>query len=96
MFLGAITYIELGLMVKKSGGEYAYLRAAYGDIIAFLYAWTSVIVTKPSSFAIIAIGFAEYVTTPFYGGCSPPVVIQKCAAAFCICKSIAVIVNTLH
>ena len=73
-------------MIKQSGGEYAYLRAAFGDMIAFLYAWTTVIVTKPSSFAIISIGFAEYVTAPFYNGCTPPVVIQKCAAAFCICK----------
>ena len=73
-------------MIKQSGGEYAYLRAAYGDMIAFLLAWTTVIVTKPSAFAIISIGFADYVTTPFYNGCTPPVVVQKCAAAFCICK----------
>ena len=52
--------------------------------MAFLYAWTSVVISKPSSFAIIAVGFAEYVTAPFYPGCSAPQNIQKCASAFCI------------
>lgn len=73
-------------MIKKSGGEYAYLRAAFGDMIAFMYTWTSVIVLKPSSFSIISVGFAQYVTAPFYPGCEPPVVAQKCAACFAICK----------
>ncbi|XP_076810397.1 b(0,+)-type amino acid transporter 1-like [Clavelina lepadiformis] len=80
----ALSYVELGLMIRKSGGEYQYLKEAYGDLVAFLLAWTSIIVTKPSSFAIIAIGFAQYVTAPFYPGCTPPDTIMKCAAAFCI------------
>jgi len=82
--LSAISYIELGLMIRKSGGEYQYLTAAYGKAMAFLYAWTSVVISKPSSFAIIAVGFAEYVTAPFYPGCSAPQNIQKCASAICI------------
>ena len=73
-------------MIKKSGGEHAYLKAAYGDVISFLLAWTSIIVIKPSAFAIISIGFAQYVITPFYNGCDPPAKIQKWAAAFCIRK----------
>ena len=75
-------------MIKKSGGEYQYLKAAYGNLIAFLFAWTSVVVSKPSSFAIIAVGFAEYATVPFYPGCSAPQSIQKCASAFCISEFI--------
>jgi len=82
--LSALSYIELGLMIKKSGGEYQYLTAAYGKLLAFLYAWTSVVVSKPSSFAIIAVGFAEYVTAPFYPGCAAPQTLQKFASAFCI------------
>ncbi|XP_077976320.1 b(0,+)-type amino acid transporter 1-like [Styela clava] len=81
---GAISYIELGLMIRKSGGEYPYLRAAFGDLIAFVFTWTSVLILKPSSFSIISVGFAEYVTAPFYPGCDPPVVAQKCAACFAI------------
>ena len=83
---GALSYIELGLMIPKSGGEYQYLKEAYGDLFAFLLAWTNIIVTSPSAFAIIAFGFAQYVTAPFYPGCNPPDAIVKCGAAFCICE----------
>ena len=86
LFSGALSYVELGLMIKKSGGEYAYLKEAYGSAIAFLMAWTNVLITKPSAFAIISISFAEYVTIPFYPNCKPPATIQKLAAAFSICK----------
>lgn len=34
---GAITYAELGSMLPYAGGEYVYLRGAYGDTTAFLY-----------------------------------------------------------
>ena len=73
-------------MIQKSGGEYNYIRAAYGDVMAYLFAWTSIIVTKPASFAIISLGFAQYVTEPFYPGCEVPVITQKLAAVFCISK----------
>lgn len=82
--LSAISYIELGLMIKKSGGEYNYLKEAFGDAIGFVFAWTSILISKPSSFAIIAIGFAQYVTAPFYPGCAPPSSAMKFAAAVCI------------
>uniref|UniRef100_H2Z9J4 b(0,+)-type amino acid transporter 1 n=1 Tax=Ciona savignyi TaxID=51511 RepID=H2Z9J4_CIOSA len=92
--LSSLSYTELGLMIQKSGGEYQYLKAAYGEVAGFLVVWTSVIVSKPSSFAIIAVGFAEYVTTPFYPGCTPPTSIQKCAAAICILLITAI--NCIH
>ena len=37
---GAMTYAELGAMMPEAGGEYVYLRGAYGDLPAFLYMWT--------------------------------------------------------
>ncbi|MGH0115808.1 UNVERIFIED_CONTAM: hypothetical protein FKN15_046993 [Acipenser sinensis] len=79
--LGALCYAELGTMITKSGGEYPYLMEAFGPIPAFLYSWTSVVVLKPSSFAIISLSFAEYSAAPFYPGCSPPTIIIKCLAA---------------
>jgi len=82
--LGALSYIELGLMIRRSGGPYQYLRSAFGDLVAFLYVWTCAVVTRPSSFAITAIGFAEYAVAPFYPGCEAPRSAQKCAAAVCI------------
>ncbi|KAG7468298.1 hypothetical protein MATL_G00141550 [Megalops atlanticus] len=79
--LGALCYAELGTMITKSGGEYPYLMEAYGSVMAYLYSWTTIMVLKPSSFAIIALSFAEYAATPFYPGCTPPVVVMKCLAA---------------
>ncbi|KPP58954.1 HLA-B associated transcript 1-like, partial [Scleropages formosus] len=79
--LGALCYAELGTMITKSGGEYPYLMEGFGPIIAYLYSWTTIMVLKPSSFAIIALSFAEYAGTPFYPGCIPPLVVIKCLAA---------------
>ena len=48
---GAMTYAELGAMLPYAGGEYVYLRGAYGDLPAFLYMWTWFAVAKPASIA---------------------------------------------
>ncbi|XP_017274136.1 b(0,+)-type amino acid transporter 1 [Kryptolebias marmoratus] len=82
--LGALCYAELGTMITKSGAEYSYLMEAFGGLLAYLYSWTSVMVLKPSSFAIITLSFAEYVSAPFYPGCTPPVVVIKCLSAAAI------------
>lgn len=79
-------YAELGTMITKSGGEYPYFMEAFGPIVAYLYSWTTVIVLKPSSFAIITLSLAEYASTPFYPGCAPPSVVTKCLAAAAICE----------
>ncbi|XP_056135113.1 b(0,+)-type amino acid transporter 1 [Lampris incognitus] len=91
--VGALCYVELGTMITKSGGEYPYLMEAYGSIMAYLYSWTTAMVLKPSSFAIISLSFAEYASTPFYPGCSPPLVVTKCLAAAAILA--IVLVNCL-
>ncbi|KAL2076963.1 hypothetical protein ACEWY4_027448 [Coilia grayii] len=81
--LGALCYAELGTMITKSGGEYPYLMEAFGPLLGFLYSWTTIMVIKPSSFAIIALSCAEYAATPFYPACTPPqLVIKSLAAAF--------------
>ncbi|XP_072488173.1 B(0,+)-type amino acid transporter 1 [Notamacropus eugenii] len=82
--LGALCFAELGTMITKSGGEYPYLMEAFGPIPAYLFSWTSLIVMKPSSFAIICLSFAEYVSVPFYGNCKPPELVVKCLAAAAI------------
>ncbi|XP_067854081.1 b(0,+)-type amino acid transporter 1 [Heptranchias perlo] len=82
--LGALCYADLGTMITKSGGEYSYLLEAFGPIPAFLYSWMSIIVVKPSSFAIICLSFATYAATPFYPGCEPPQNVIKCLAAVAI------------
>jgi basic amino acid/polyamine antiporter, APA family len=56
---GAMTYAELGAMLPYAGGEYVYLRGAYGDTTAFLYMWTWFAVAKPASVAAVTIGVAR-------------------------------------
>lgn len=81
---GALCYAELGTTITKSGGDYSYYLEAFHPIVAFLFSWTMVIVLKPSSLAIITLSFAEYVSSPFYPGCSPPDIIAKFLAATAI------------
>ncbi len=56
---GAMVYAELGAMMPQAGGEYVFLRNAYGDVPAFLYMWTWFAVAKPASIASITIGLAR-------------------------------------
>ena len=52
-FFGALTYAELGAMKPDAGGEYVYVRDAYGPLPAFLYAWTWFLIAKPASIASV-------------------------------------------
>ncbi|QNI34117.1 amino acid permease [Alloacidobacterium dinghuense] len=56
---GAMTYAELGAMMPYAGGEYVYIRNAYGDMPAFLYMWTWFAVAKPASIASVTSGLAR-------------------------------------
>lgn len=56
---GVMTYAELAAMMPYAGGEYVYLRGAYGDGIAFLYMWTWFAVAKPASIASVTTGLAR-------------------------------------
>jgi APA family basic amino acid/polyamine antiporter len=58
-FFGALTYAELGAMKPQAGGEYVYVRDAYGPLGGFLYAWTWFVIAKPASVATIATGLVR-------------------------------------
>ncbi len=58
---GAMTYAELASMMPYAGGEYVYIRRAYGDLLAFLYMWTWFAVAKPASIASVTTGLARTV-----------------------------------
>jgi APA family basic amino acid/polyamine antiporter len=57
---GALTYAELSTAMPEAGGEYVYLREAYGPVWGFLYAWTQLLVAKSGSIAALATGFFLY------------------------------------
>jgi APA family basic amino acid/polyamine antiporter len=60
---GAITYAELGAMKPHAGGEYVYIRDAYGPTPAFLYAWTWFAIAKPASIATLTTGLVRILGT---------------------------------
>jgi len=62
-FFGALTYAELGAMKPQAGGEYVYVRDAYGSLAAFLYAWTWFAIAKPASIATITTGIVRILGT---------------------------------
>jgi len=62
-FFGALTYAELGAMKPQAGGEYVYVRDAYGPLTAFLYGWTWFLIAKPASIATVTTGLVRTLAT---------------------------------
>ncbi len=57
---GALTYAELGAAIPEAGGQYVYLREAYGPIAGFLFGWILFLVYMTGGIAALALAFAEY------------------------------------
>jgi amino acid transporter len=57
---GAISYAELGAALPEAGGEYAYLRRAFGPVWGFSFGWMHSIVGRPASAAAIAAGLLRF------------------------------------
>src|SRR6195256_4297231 len=53
-------FAELGSMFPDSGGQYVYLREAYGDLVAFLYGWMLFSVANGGTIAALSVGSAAY------------------------------------
>jgi APA family basic amino acid/polyamine antiporter len=57
---GAMIYAELGTMYPETGGPYVYLQEIYGDLPAFLYGWSSLVVINTAALASFAFVCADY------------------------------------
>jgi APA family basic amino acid/polyamine antiporter len=57
---GALSFAELGAAIPEAGGEYAYLRRAFGPAWGFLFGWMHSIVGRPSSMSSIAAGLVRF------------------------------------
>ena len=56
----ALSYGELASMMPRAGGQYVYLREAYGPLVGFLYGWTLFLVIQTGTIAAVAVAFAKY------------------------------------
>ena len=58
--IGGLSYAELAAMMPRAGGQYVYLREAYGPLWGFLYGWTSFLVIQTGTIAAVAVAFAKF------------------------------------
>lgn len=59
---GALCMAELGAMMPRSGGQYVYLKEAYGPLWGFLYGWASFGVITSAAISAVAVAFATYLS----------------------------------
>ena len=58
--IAAVSYGELSAMFPNAGGQYVYLREAYGKLIAFLYGWSFFAVIQTGTIAAVGVGFSKF------------------------------------
>ena len=65
---GALTYAELGTMFPEAGGQYEYLKQAFGPLWGFLFGWTSLLAIQAGANAYLGVAFGEYLGAfvPFF------------------------------
>lgn len=68
--LGALSYGELASAMPKAGGQYVYLREAFGPMMGFLYGWSVFTVIQTGTIAAVGVAFAKF-TGVFFPFISP-------------------------
>jgi APA family basic amino acid/polyamine antiporter len=58
--IAALSYGELAAAMPHAGGQYVYLREAFGPLSGFLYGWTLFLVIQTGTIAAVAVGFAKF------------------------------------
>jgi len=88
---GAFTYAELGSSLPEAGGEYTFLRRAYGPLWGFLYGWQQIVIGRTGSIAAIGLAASLFLGY-FMGGLDSDLLVWggfaisglQVAAIFCI------------
>lgn len=58
--MAALSYGELAAMMPQAGGQYVYLREAFGPLAGFLFGWTMFLVIQTGTIAAVAVAFAKF------------------------------------
>ena len=64
---GTFSYSEIAAMMPEAGGDYVYLRRAYGRMVGFLFGWMTFAVAKAGSQAALAVGLAIFMNVALGG-----------------------------
>ncbi|CAF3259518.1 unnamed protein product [Rotaria socialis] len=80
--MGALCYAELGCAYVSSGGDYTYLRLAFGDFMGFLRIWIEVALSRPMIVVLSVLTASNYLVYWFYPTCAPPEILVKCLSSF--------------
>jgi len=59
---GALTYAELGTMIPEAGGDYVFLREAFGGLAAFLFGWANLVLIATGAIAAVATILASFLS----------------------------------
>jgi L-type amino acid transporter 8 len=83
--VGAYCYAELGLLIRKPGGDYTYILDTLGPFIGFIRLWAECVIVRPCTTTIVALTFAKYSVKLLFPECDPPDESVRMLAAGCIC-----------
>ena len=64
---GTFAYSEIAAMMPEAGGEYVYLRRAFGRLVGFLYGWMAFTIARSGSQAALAVGLAIFMNVALDG-----------------------------
>merc|ERR1712088_755310 len=82
--VGAYCYAELGCMIRKTGGDYAYVMETFGGFLAFMRLYVESMIIRPCTVAIVSLSFAVYSVKYIFPECEPPDEAVRLLAAICI------------
>jgi len=83
--VGAYCYAELGLLIRKPGGDYTYILDTLGPFVGFIRLWAECLIVRPCTVTIVALTFAKYSIKLLFPECEPPDESVRMLAAVCIC-----------
>ena len=92
---GALCCAELAAMMPRAGGQYVFLREAYGPATAFIFGWALLLVIQTGTIAAVAVAFANFsgVLIPWVSGTSyiiAPVVFGRYAVSLSTQQLVAI------
>lgn len=84
--LCALCYAELGACLPQSGGEYIYIKRAFGDYPAFVCLWINFVLICPVGVAALSLIASLYILQPIFPDCDVPPIAERLIAIILICR----------